>query len=68
MPSVRVVRATVDFSTMVPMTGIISLIRSQTYAPVLLRYSSLMKSQIRQRRQEDDVEVPDQEVAGVDQA
>ena len=67
VPSVRMVRATVDFSTIVPMTGIISMIRSQTYAPVLLRYNSLMKIQMKKRRQEDDVEVLDHEVAGLDQ-
>ena len=29
VPSVRIVRATVDFSTIAPITGIISMIRSQ---------------------------------------
>ena len=29
------------------MTGIMSAIRSQTYAPVLLRYRSLMKIQMK---------------------
>ena len=37
VPSVRMVRATVDFSTSEPITGIISRMRSQMYAPVLLR-------------------------------
>ena len=33
VPRVRIVRATVDFSTIVPMTGIISKIRSQDVGP-----------------------------------
>ena len=41
------VRATVDFSMIVPITGIMSAIRSQIYAPVLLRYNSLMKIQMK---------------------
>src|SRR5262245_7482878 len=41
VPSVRMVRATMVFSTIIPMTGILSLILSRMYAPDLLSRISL---------------------------
>ena len=61
------VRATVDFSTIVPMTGIISKIRSQHVSPRPVAVEQLDEDPDEQRRQEDDIEILDQEVAGLDQ-
>src|SRR6187431_281168 len=46
VPSVRIVRATVDFSTIMPETGILSLILSRMYAPVRFMRMSFSVSQM----------------------
>ena len=46
VPSVRMVRATIVFSMIMPATGILSLILSRMYAPDLFRRISLSVSQM----------------------
>src|SRR5947207_10058166 len=46
VPRVRVVRATIDFSEIMPATGILSLILSRMYDPVLFMRTSLKNSQM----------------------